>query len=87
MTARITATVVAIRSNGNLVIEGSRKVRINEELDEITVSGVIRPEDIASDNTVLSTYIAEGQIGYRGAGPVKHAARQGIIARLLDLIF
>ncbi len=87
MNARLTVTVVEIRPNGNLVIEGSRKVRINEDVDEITVQGVIRPEDIAADNTVLSTYISEGQIGYAGSGPGKHAGRQGIILRFLDLIF
>lgn len=87
MSARITAAVVEIRPNGNLVIEGSRIVQINEDQDEITVRGVIRPEDIEADNTVLSTYISEAQIGYRGAGPGKNAARQGLIARVLDLIF
>ena len=87
MSARITASIVEIRPNGNLVIEGSRVVQINEDQDEITVHGVIRPEDIAADNTVLSTYISEAQIGYCGAGPGKNAARQGLIARVLDLIF
>jgi len=51
------------------------------------VRGVLRPQDIAADNTVLSTYLSEAQIGYTGSGPGKNAAKQGIIARILDLIF
>lgn len=87
MNARVTAEVVEILPNGNLIIEGSRTVQINEDVDEITVRGVIRPEDIAADNTVLSTYLSEAQISYTGSGPNKHSSRQGIIARILDLIF
>jgi len=85
--ARVTAEVVEIRATGNLVIEGSRTVRINDDEDVITVRGVLRPQDIAADNTVLSTYLSEAQIGYTGSGPGKNAAKQGIIARILDLIF
>ncbi len=87
MTARVTAEVIEIRPNGNLVIEGSRSVEINEETDEIKLHGVIRPQDIASDNTILSTYLSEAQLSYAGTGPGKQAGRQGIVARLLDLVF
>jgi flagellar L-ring protein precursor FlgH len=87
MSARVTAMVVEILPNGNLVIEGSRNVRINEDTDQITLRGVVRPEDIRADNTVLSTYLADAQISYTGSGPSKNAGKQGIIARLLDLLF
>jgi len=87
MKARVTAEVVEIRPNGNLVIEGTRAVEINEDTDEIKLRGVIRPEDIASDNTILSTYLSDAQLSYSGTGPGKQAGRQGIIARLLDLVF
>ncbi len=87
MNARITAEIVEIRPNGNLVVEGSRMVKINEDVDEITLRGVIRPADIAADNTVLSTYLSEAAIAYTGSGPNKNAGRQGLIARILDLIF
>jgi flagellar L-ring protein precursor FlgH len=87
MNARVTATVIEIRPNGNLVVEGSRQVVINDETDQITVAGVIRPEDIAADNTVLSTYLSEGQISYTGTGALKQAGQQGLIARFLDLLF
>lgn len=87
MKARITAEIIEIRPNGNLVVEGSRLVKINEDVDEITLRGVIRPADIAADNTVLSTYLSEAQIAYTGSGPNKNTGRQGLIARILDLIF
>jgi flagellar L-ring protein FlgH len=87
MSARVTAEVVEIHPNGNLVIEGSRMVEINEDVDQITIRGVIRPQDIASDNTVLSTYMSDAQVSYTGSGPSKQAGRQGLIARLLDLVF
>ncbi len=87
MNARITATIVEIRPNGNLVIEGSRQVQINEDTDEIKIRGVIRPEDIAADNTILSTYLSEGQVSYTGSGPGKNTGQQGLIARLMDLLF
>ncbi len=87
MNARVTAEVIEVRPNGNLVVEGSRIVQINEDEDRILVRGVIRPDDIAADNTVLSTYLSEAQISYTGSGPNKNAARQGLVARLLDLLF
>jgi len=87
MSARVSAVILEILPNGNYLIEGSRTVTINEEVDRITVRGVVRPEDIRADNTVLSTYLAEAQIAYVGSGPGKNAGKQGIIGRLLDLLF
>ncbi len=87
MTARVTAQITAVLPNGNLVIEGSRTVKINDDVDQISVRGVVRPEDVRADNTVLSTHLSEAQISYVGSGPGKHAARPGILTRILDLIF
>ncbi len=87
MTARVTAEVIEILPDGNYMIEGSRSVKINDDLDRITVRGVVRPEDIRADNSVLSTYLAQAQIAYVGSGPGKNAARQGLISRILDLLF
>ncbi|MFH1144589.1 MAG: flagellar basal body L-ring protein FlgH [Candidatus Eisenbacteria bacterium] len=87
MSARVTATVVDVLPDGNLVVEGSRTVKINEDTDQITLRGVVRPEDIRADNTVLSTYLAEAQISYSGSGPGKNPSRQGLIAKIFDLLF
>jgi flagellar L-ring protein FlgH len=87
MSARVTAEVIEILPDGNYLIEGSRSVKINDDLDRITVRGVVRPEDIRADNSVLSTFLAQAQIAYVGSGPGKNAARQGLISRILDLLF
>jgi flagellar L-ring protein precursor FlgH len=87
MSARVTAEVKEVYPDGNYLIEGSRSVKINDDLDRITLRGVVRPEDIDADNTVLSTYLAQAQIAYVGSGPGKNAGRQGLISRILDLLF
>jgi flagellar L-ring protein precursor FlgH len=87
MTARVTATILEILPSGNYLIEGSRSVKINDDLDRITVRGIARPEDIQADNTILSTFLAEAQIAYVGSGPNKNAGKQGLISRILDLLF
>ncbi len=85
MTASITARVVQVLPNGNLFIEGTRKIRVNNETQNITLSGIIRPSDISPDNTVLSSYIADARIDYTGSGPVSDKQRPGWLARILDV--
>ena len=86
--ATITARVVEVLPNGNLVIQGVRVVRQNENLEYITLSGIVRPQDIEPDNTVLSTHIADAHIEYSGAGPASLATRgPGWLSRILQLIW
>jgi flagellar L-ring protein precursor FlgH len=87
MTASITARVVRVLPNGNLFIEGTRKIRVNNETQNITLSGIIRPSDISPDNTVLSSYIANAKIDYTGKGPVSDKQRPGWLARVLDVVW
>ena len=76
---KVKLTVAAVITdrlpNGNLVIGGSQEVRINNELRELLVSGVIRPEDVASDNTIEHTKIAEARISYGGRGDISAVQR------------
>ena len=87
MTAKISARVIQVLPNGNLVIRGSREVMVNNEKQYINVQGVIRPEDIASDNTVLSTYVADARIDYIGKGDISAQQRQGWLTRALNVIW
>jgi flagellar L-ring protein FlgH len=87
MTAAITARVLQVLPNGNLYIEGTRQVRVNNEIQYITLSGLIRPTDISPDNTILSSYIADAKIDYTGSGPVSDKQRPGWMARILDHVW
>lgn len=81
---RITARVVDIRPNGHLVLEAHQTIRNNEEVWERFLSGIIRPEDILPNNTVLSEDIAELQIFKRERGQIRDGYRRGWLYYLLD---
>jgi flagellar L-ring protein precursor FlgH len=87
LVAKVSARVTRVLDNGNLMIEGSKVVEINEEKEIIKISGVVRPQDIESNNIIYSHNISDAQISYSGKGTVHNGHRPGLITKLLNYIF
>jgi flagellar L-ring protein precursor FlgH len=87
LVAKISARVVQVLDNGNLLIDGSKVVEINEEKEIIKVNGIVRQQDIESNNIIYSYNIADAHITYSGKGTASTGQRPGFFARVLNWIF
>jgi flagellar L-ring protein precursor FlgH len=87
LSAIISARVVEVLPNGNLAIEGKRELYINNEKKEILLQGMVRPRDIAYDNSVLSSQVADAKVIYTGIGVIGEKQRPGWLTRAFDIIW
>ena len=85
--ARMSVSVVAVKDNGDLVIQGSRVVGISKDKETLTLTGVVRSRDIKPDNSIESYLIADAEIAYDGKGNATTASRPGFFSRLISWLF
>lgn len=87
VTSKVAATVVEVMPNGNLRIEGSHILSVNDENQEVFISGIVRAKDISIANTINSYQVADANVSVRGSGVVQEAENPGWITRILNWIF
>ena len=86
-TTMITARVVKVLHNGNLIFEGCRDIQLNNETQRLYVAGVIDPRRLDKDNSIVSGQVADLRIGYGGAGVVDETLKPGYVSRVLNFIW
>ena len=87
LSATISAKVIEVLPNGNLLLEGRRNIKVNNEDQEIILQGVVRPRDISTDNTVNSIYVADAKISYSGKGIISDRQSPGWLMNIIDKIW
>jgi flagellar L-ring protein precursor FlgH len=87
LTTTLSVQVKEVLSNGVLKIEGSRVIGINSETQRVTLTGMVRPEDIALDNSVPSNLIASAEVKYEGKGMIGDTQKQGILTKIFKFLF
>ena len=86
LTARAAVLVSDVLPNGNLVIEGVRLVTFSGETQYVVLHGLVRPDDIARDNTLLSSNIADARVEFFSEGSLTDAQKRGWFAKLYEML-
>ena len=84
LTGSITATVAKVLPNGNLYLKGKKQIWINQGMENVMLSGVVRPIDLAPDNSVSSSRVANARITYDGRGAIADANAAGWLSRFFN---
>lgn len=86
LNSTMTARVLDILPNGNLLLEGRRVIQLQEEKVEMVLTGMVRPRDVSADNVVSSSRIADAAIRYETAGPMSRDQKRGFLTRMVNWI-
>ncbi len=84
LSGAITVTISDVLPNGNLVVRGEKWLTLNQGEEFIQISGIVRPQDISTENTILSTQIADARIAYSGKGALAESNQMGWLARFFN---
>jgi flagellar L-ring protein precursor FlgH len=85
--AKITAEIIEVKPNGTLVLQATKTISKDEEVQTLVLAGVARQEDITDRNTILSTQMANLSITVENEGAVRDAAKKGLLTRVMDAVF
>ena len=86
-TATLACLVTEVLPNGNLVIEGTRDIRTSEEMLQLQLVGVIRPQDVTADNQINSSLVANAEMSVKGRGMISRTQKVGVITQILQTVF
>jgi flagellar L-ring protein precursor FlgH len=87
LSAVVSARIMRVLPSGNFAVKGKKQIRVNDEEQYITVSGIIRPEDIMGNNSVMSANVADLKVDYYGSGILGDQQNKGFLARAIDKIW
>ena len=87
VSGRVTVSVVEVKPNGNMVVEGTQSIWQNRDEHKITLRGMVRADDVTAANTVASSLVADATLKFDGKGPLNAKQRQGILTQIFNILF
>ena len=87
VSGRVTVSVVEVKPNGNMVVEGTQSIWQNRDEHKITLRGMVRADDVTAANTVPSSLVADATLKFDGKGPLNAKQRQGILTQIFNILF